>query len=1123
VTNKKIQPSAGLFGLLFIFAGLLATSPSIRPGGRGNPADSSWLKGYARTIAGETMGYHSPYPEATAALIVRATDGTMAIEWETEPVPAGFDAPFATFIWMCGLGTGKGAHRFDLSIDGKPAFAFHSAKDETERTWELKGPGGAALSFRTTLVDQFKELFGFMFLKVPRSWVRPSQPLRLRVTGENGGSRDWHMVFPYDLQPFIKAAGEPALVRKNGRLLQLVRIAVSHIAPPARAVLTADGGSPVAVDLETGYNTIYLPVEPAAKPRETEIVIVVAGRPAIKKKAALRPVARRTFYLLPHSHNDIGYSDLQVKIEKDQWSYLEQAVELARRTASYPYGARFKWNTEILWAVESYLRQATPAKREAFIAAVRDGQIGLQALLANELTGTCSPDELFESTAYARRLAHQYGLTINTAMLTDIPSYTWSLVPALAQTGVKYFSSGPNYMPDLTDGGDRIGGSLKAWGDKPVYWLSPSGREKILFWMAGRGYSWFHGLNMGRLTGDKKEAVFNYCRELEEKAYPYEIVQVRYTIGGDNGPPDPDLPDVVRRWNEEIETPKLVIATAQEMFEDFEKRHGQGLPSAAGDFTPYWEDGAASSARETGLNRAAAARLVQAETLWAMLDPAGYPASDFDEAWRQTLMWDEHTWGAADSVSDPDGENARTQWAYKQAFALESEKRSLSLMRAALDRPQPPAADSFAVLNTCSWARSGVVSIPAEMSAAGEHVVDEAGRPAPSQRLSTGELAVWAESIPPFGGRRFYIRKEGPAAAGIKAFADGTSLDNGRIAVTIETRTGTVSSFRWKRIEDAELVDRTQEPGLNGYYYVPGRDPKTSLGVRGAVVTVKEMGPVVAVLRVVSAAPGCASLVREYRITAGSDRLEILDILDKSAVRDKEAVHIAFPFRVPEGTLRLDLGWAWVRPEIDQLAGSCKDFFGLQNAADISGGRYGLTWVSLDAPLMEIGVVTDETRGAKGVRVWKTSVSPSQRLYSYALNNYWHTNYKAEQEGALVFRYAVEPHVGADLGAAKRIGLDAERPLIVAPAAAALRGADPILRIGSPDVVITSLRPSRDGRGFVARLYNASLRPVETAVAGRSGTAIFLSDPDDRRGAPLPGPLILAPAEIVTLRIEKKD
>ncbi len=1117
--NRRVAHAQA--GALVLLVGIFLLTRPAQPGQKTGLPSPSWLKGYAKTISGEVMGYHSPYPDATAALIVRATDGTMAIEWETEPVPAGFDAPFATFIWMCGLGTGKGAHRFDLSIDGRAAFAFHSGRDAADRAWALTGSEGSSLSFRTTMVDQFQELFGFMFLKVPRSILRPGKPLRLRVRGENGGSRDWHMVFSYDLRPFIKTRAEQALIKKGGRLLQLVQVAISHVAPPAPAVLTAGGGASVFVDLETGYNAVYIPVEAVRQTRDIEIGISVAGAPPVRKRVSLRPVAKRTFYLLPHSHNDIGYSDPQVKIEKDQWSYLDKAVELVRRTANYPAGARFKWNTEILWAVESYLRQATPAKRDAFLAAVRDGQIGLQALLANLLTGLCSPDELFESTAYARRLSSRYGVAVNTIMLTDVPSYTWSLVPALAQTGVRYFSSGPNYMPNLNDGGDRIGGALKAWGDKPFYWASPSGKEKILFWMAGKGYSWFHGLNTGRLSPDRKEPFFDYCGDLEDEGYPYEIVQVRYTIGGDNGPPDPELPDVVRRWNEEIESPKLVIATAQEMFEEFERRYGARLPVVSGDFTPYWEDGALSTARETALNRASAARLTQAETLWAMLDPAAYPAADFDEAWRQTLMWDEHTWGAADSVSAPDGENARSQWAYKQAFALEADRRSRELMREALDRSGPPDKGSFSVLNTCSWTRSGLVLAPPGAAGLGDRVTDDSGTPVPSQRLSSGDLAVWAEKIPPFGGRRFYVRNGGPASSGA-ARAEGTLLENERLVVSIDALTGAVASLRRKADPTVELADRTREPGLNTYYYVPGRDPRTALGVKNVSVEVREPGPLTAVLRATAEAPGCASLVREYRLTAGSERLEITDVLDKIKVRDKEAVHIAFPFRVPDGVLRLDLGWAWVRPEADQIAGSCKDFFGLQNSVDLSNGRCGLTWVSLDAPLMEIGEATDETPGPKGVRVWKTIAPASQRLFSYALNNYWHTNYKADQEGPITLRYIVQPHAGDDIGAAKRVGLDAERPLLAAPAAA-LRGGDPVLRVGSPEIVVTSVRPSRDGRAVIARLYNAALRTVQTAVAVRSGTTPAMSGPDERRGTAVRGPIVFAPAEIITLRIEKRD
>ena len=51
-------------------------------------------------------------------------------------------------------------------------------------------------------------------------------------------------------------------------------------------------------------------------------------------------------------------------------------------------------------------------------------------------------------------------------MISDVPGYTWGIVSAMAQAGVKYFSIGPNYR-------DRIGRTMSTWEDKPFYWIGP--------------------------------------------------------------------------------------------------------------------------------------------------------------------------------------------------------------------------------------------------------------------------------------------------------------------------------------------------------------------------------------------------------------------------------------------------------------------------------------------------------------------------------------------------------------------------------------------------------------------------------------------------------------------------
>jgi len=1082
------------------------------------PAGAQWLRGYGQTLAGTEMTYHSPYPDITSALISRASDGAMAVEWETEAVPADWKGGPATFIWLAGHATGKGGHRFDLEIDGRTALSFRTSIDSSRREWTETGPSGLALRFRSVMVDQFDELFGFMWLEVPASLLRPGRPLTIRVAGENAGSNDWFMVFRDDLRRDVWARAEQALVRKDSRLFQVVRVEMSHLGTPGQAVVSC-GGEKAGLDLKFGYNALEFLVPAADRERRIAIELALEDGSVRRGEVEVKPVVPREIWLLPHSHVDIGYSDPQPVVEKNHWRYFREAIALAERSAGYPEGARFKWNTEQAWAVETYFRQAGEAEKDAFIEALRRGEIGLQATLAGVLTGLCHPEELFELTAFARDLGRRAGAPVDSVMVTDIPGQSWSFVPALALAGIKYVSSGPNYMPSLFDGGDRIGWALKAWGDKPFYWISPSGREQVLFWMAGRGYSWFHGLNMGSLSKAPAYRILEYMDELAEKSYPYSMVQVRYTVGGDNGPPDPDLADRVRDWNEKYASPRIVIATASEMFAEFERRHAAAVPKVRGDFTGYWEDGAASTARETAMARTAAGRLVQAEALWSVLGRDGFPAAKDDEAWRQVVLFNEHTWGASDSVSNPDGEGPRAQWEYKKAFATRADRMSRELLDEAA---MGAAGDAVDVVNTCSWERTDLVLVPAGLSRAGDRVRDAGGRDVPSQRLRTGELAFLASAVPGFGAKRYFVVK-GPGPAAGPARSSEFELAGDRIAAAIDPATGAVRSLRWKEAGGRELVDPGELRGLAHYLYVPGLDPRTARTVSAVKIEQGERGPLVSSLVVKSDAPGTRGLVREYRIVEGLPRLDIAVTIDKERVRDKESVHLAFPFSVPGGTARVDAGWGFVRPEADQIAGACRDYFCARDSVDISNGEFGLTWTSLDAPLVEFGAITDETPRNGERRAWLQKLEPSTRLFSYAMNNYWHTNYKADQEGLVTLRYVVTPHLGPDAAAAKKLGLEASAPLI----AVAAGPASPVprfpLALGAGPLVATRLKPSADGTGWILRLYNASSEPETLRLAGEAldRGRVFLGGLEGSRGPAVPTSLEVPGFGILTLLVSR--
>ena len=84
---------------------------------------------------------------------------------------------------------------------------------------------------------------------------------------------------------------------------------------------------------------------------------------------------------------------------------------------------------------------------------------------------------------------------------------------------------------------------------------------------------------------------------------------------------------------------------------------------------------------------------------------------------------------------------------------------------------------------------------------------------------------------------------------------------------------------------------------------------------------------------------------------------------------------------------------------------------------DISNREFGVTWATANAPLVEIGEITTE-------QPWMKSIKTSSSIYSYVMNNYWHTNYKADQEGPVSFAYSIRPHAAFDATEAGKFGLE---------------------------------------------------------------------------------------------------
>ncbi len=1024
---------------------------------------SHYLPGFARTIAGQPIDYHSPHADVRTALLCRATDGKMTVEWETAPLPADYRQTEVSFVWIAGLGCNIAEKKFDLFVADQYCLTFTSA---SAANWSIAGQRDAELSFQTLMTDQYGDRFGYMYLKLPVDRLSPNQPLRLKVVGEPAGSNAWFMVFQERLEPKVTFQPELILVKNHNRLFQNVRVHLVNLNGPLPVSISSSAQA-VEARLNFGFNAVILPFEAVAKETWVEIHIASSGQTLVHKRLLLAPVRRFDVHLLPHSHLDIGYTHLQDDVLKMQFKNLENAITIAENSQSYPPEAQFKWNVEQFWHVDEYLRRQNEAARARLIQAIRQGWIGLDGLYANLLTGLCRGEELFEALSAARDCSQQYRLPIESAMISDIPGWTWGLVPALARSGIKYLSLGPN-------SGHRIG-HVFAWADQPFYWLSPSGEEQVLCWVHGKGYSWFHtGLEYifsGQLDASRVrfERILPYLEDLARAHYPYDLVGLRYSIGSDNGPPDEHLPELVAQWNQKYESPRLIISTTAQLFRALEERYSEQLPRVRGDFTPYWEDGAASTGRETALNRQAADRLVQASVLWTMLDCRNRPNRAFTEAWRQVLLFSEHTWGAWNSISAPEAETVQRQWQWKQHRAILADSLSRELIHRALERIRSRAApvDAIAVFNTNNWDRTDVVTLDSDLNLAGTVVKDENGNRVPSQRLASGELVFLAQNVPALGSK-VYTLHPGAATNQGKAQIMGNEISTDLLAIEIDGSSGAIASLRFKN-SPYNYVDATQLAGLNTYIYVPGRNPEVRQQIEGPVrIMPRERGPLVASLVIESSAPGCNRLRREVRLIHGLPRIDILDELDRPLIRTPEGIHLAFPFNIPNGAIRIQSPWAVVQPEQDQLPGACRNWFTVQHWVDISNDQLGATLAPIDAPLIEIG----DLRADATVSGWVRKLEPSSTVYSYIMNNYWETNYKAEQPGVTRFRYSLLPHGKYDQLQAERFGIERHQPLIPVPVQRNWRPTATLFTIEPDDIIVTLLKTSTDGKKIIVHLYN---------------------------------------------------
>jgi len=879
------------------------------------------------------------------------------------------------------------------------------------------------------------------------------------------------------------------LVQKGDTLWKPLALEIMHSEKERKAFIRSSVSPPVAMDLSPGIQIVELWIPETGEQEEVMIEVYSGNELFTRNITLVQPVRKWEVHLIHQTHLDIGFTHTQEEVLELQTGYLDQALDLIEETKDYPEEARFRWHPEGMWAIDEYLQSASEEKKEQFMEALQQQNIHLDAFYVHLLTGLATGEELFQLIQPAKEFERKYGIPVKTAIGSDIPGYSWGLVTAMAHQGIKFFNMAPNNNHRL--------GRLYHWADKPFYWLSPDGHQRVLTWMASHAYIYFWELYEGL------NRVPRFLSYLEKSKFPYDIAMLRYEIGGDNGHPDPSLPGKIKAWNEKYAYPKIILSTNSRLYDAFSGKYEDVIPVVSGDLTPYWEDGATSTAADLAISRAAGERLLQSQALQAMLKPGVQDVGFTSDAWNNIIMYDEHTWGAFCSITDPFDPFTVSQEQYKQQFALNAERLTRELEEEAVRDIHEPGSGVIDVYNTSSWMRDDLVMLSPDQSAAGDRVMDDHGQAVVSQRLASGNLAFRAEEVPAYGVRRYKI-VEGTAVESHGMSIGGNEISNEMLSIKIDDGTGAIESVVIKS-SGRELVDPSGYL-LNEYVYMQGREAgKNISGADSPVtITVEDAGPLVGALRVESGAPGCEKLTRRVSLIQGEARIDIVNTVDKLKVLEPEGVYFAFPLNIPGGLARIDIPWGVIRPETDQLPGANRNYYALQRWMDISNDRFGMTWVSMDAPMIKFSPVKIVGKGRgdsqymaefgrEGIRTWwNESINPAQSYLSWVMNNHWEVNYKAYQEGEVTFRYTLFPHEGTYHGIeAEKRGRGICQPLLALEVNQDTEVMAPPFTLAG-DLVATSLKSNRDGDGFLLRLYNPDSAVREIQITGTDGKPLHI-------------------------------
>jgi hypothetical protein len=931
--------------------------------------------------------------------------------------------------------------------------------------------------------------------------------------------------------------------RKEDKLFELVDVYIRHNSPAkgGQAVLSAGKEkftAKLSADWDFGEQLVEFAVPEFAHGTTGEVAVSLGGH-SRRFPVALNPAKKWNIFVVPHTHLDVGYTDYQAKVAETQSRTLDEAIQMIH---DHP---DFRFSPDGYWCVRQFLAGRSEEQQKQLFQLVKDKKIFVPTVEASLLTGFPSLETLLRSLYPAFRFNQEHGGDADYANITDVPSYSWSYASVMAAAGLKYFAAGSdNYRAPVL-----LLGRLHE--KSPFWWEGPDG-GRILMWYSRHYHQVTTLFGMPPQIAGGHDSLPLFLQIYSRPEYKSDAALV-YGTQVENFDLFPQQASLAEEWNRIYAYPRLRYSGFAEAIGYIARQLGDAIPVVRGDGGPYWEDGIISTTRSAALERETEQRALAAEkfsTLSSLVNPRLQPEDEaLKRLWNNMVLYDEHTWGAAGSVSDPKSQETVEQWAIKEDFASQAKKdvdyvlwRGLGALADYIYDPK----GTLLVFNPLSWQRSGMVETDLDK---GHELVDlVTNRTVPYEVLSTGpayrHIRFLAQEFPSVGYKAYALKESNAGPLTPPTVSEGT-IENQYYRLVLDPASGAVKSIFDKELKQ-ELVNASSPYRFDQYLYVTGADklpnrliqyspvsPVPELAVHnasgGRLLSVTHQ-PFGVVARLESSGVNTPRVETEVILFNEQKKIEFINHVRKTEVYTKEGVYFAFPFAMQHPQFRYEIQNGFVDPSRDQLPGAGREWFSVQHWVAAAQDSATVALVPVDVSLVALG---DIVRGTWPVEFGQRPGT----IFSYVMDNYWDTNYAAGQGGDFTFRYVLTSGNNLEPGYLSRLGREEMSPLELNQITSqdkALNSPRPLdsaqgsfLQVNNPDVELVTWKVAEDGDGTILRFLELAGKhgSVEVQTPLLNVTSAWMNDALERKQ----GPLLVSshgfrfsvkPFQIVTVRLE---